>query len=638
MSKKQEIALNDSQTSEPFSEEQIEPIDTIKEVLDERDFIQPLQEVQDKSLDPDEPQNSVESEGPAEQEIELSLDGFDFSIDKDPTKSEKEISFRDDDAMTDEEPERSDPTRDMPDECADPVEDDAGSEESDKGDEELAVKDDSEIMIAKHQTGAEEEGQGPEAPPNAVLSDKDSHPKEKVQTGVSDKNIENDFVRLEDSDCSTPEKATAQKTKTEPPPAKSKQKGPSKKPADKSGPPGAANGPSMINKMISFAAVVLIVAGFIFYNNPALIGLKKVSEPTPPPVRNAVQAAQPAAMQAVITPPPPGRQDNIMAKLEEATDLRNQLLEKKEEIDRLNLYYRNGIAELEENIYQEAQKEGISSFEQARKNKRIELNMRTIQRRRAYIGELEKPADWVGRGSEELLYLIRKAQLDMELIDIAGGIDMNRHKRHISAAIHRYRASADKLAINLQNDKLTPFEKIWQQANAKKNTTGQISLTAKDEQIAGEICSGNFGRISELTRISFNTARCLSRMKGSELFLNGVTQLVPNAAKELFQWQGNWVCLNGVKKLSPAVAQYLFKWGGNWISLNGLTEFQPELALYLLKWGGQQLELTGLKYNNTDAEQKTLKYLALWETTGGKLFVSDDIRKEMGRIMVSQLR
>jgi hypothetical protein len=218
---------------------------------------------------------------------------------------------------------------------------------------------------------------------------------------------------------------------------------------------------------------------------------------------------------------------------------------------------------------------------------------------------------------------------------------MNKHKRHISAALQQYRPSADKLAVNLREDKITPLETIWQQASSKKSkksTSEQISMNTKDEQIATEICSGNLKRIAELTRISADTARCLSRMKGSELFLNAVTQLLPDAAQELFQWQGHWICLNGVKDLSPAAAKYLFKWKGNWISLNGLAEFRPELAEHLLKWEGQQLELMGLKYNKSEAEQKTLKFLALWETTGGKLFVPDEIRKEMGRIVVSQLR
>ena len=122
-------------------------------------------------------------------------------------------------------------------------------------------------------------------------------------------------------------------------------------------------------------------------------------------------------------------------------------------------------------------------------------------------------------------------------------------------------------------------------------------------------------------------------MKGSNLFLNGLTQLSPEDAKYLFQWQGNWICMNSIKEISPAVARYLFKWNGNWISLNGLTEFPPELAVYLMEWKGNQLELMGLKYDTSKSDRNALKHLALWETMGGKLFVSEGVRKEMARVM-----
>ena len=38
--------------------------------------------------------------------------------------------------------------------------------------------------------------------------------------------------------------------------------------------------------------------------------------------------------------------------------------------------------------------------------------------------------------------------------------------------------------------------------------------------------------------------------------------------------------------------------------------------------------------NKKNADQKTLKYLALWEAMGGKLFISDDVRKEIERAMM----
>ena len=618
MAKEKEIDIIDEGSEYP-PEEQIQRIDTIREVLDERDFITPLNKFENEIMDPAEPNDSGGSESSAELEIELTLDGDNFPMDNDQTNTEKKSVF-DDDRAGAEEP--NDPADDMPDANENPVEDDMEFDGADPDEEKFSAKD-SEILTAGDQADADEEDQKLEAlpDPEADLPDKNSKSKiEKVQSGKSGKNVENNFLTLDENDAdinptevkklkpkesltSKPdknksEKSAAKNSKIEIPPAKRRQKESPKKPAVESAVPNTVKRPSMINKMIGFTLAAVVVAGFIFYNNPALIGFKKVSESTPAPVGEAVQSAQPVAAPIVKAPPPLGPHDKLTAKLEEAADLRNQLLGKKEEIDRLDLYYRNGIAELEQAINHEVQKNGVSSFEQAMKNKRIELNLRTIQRRRAYIQGLEKPSMWVDRGSEELLYLMRKARLDLELIDVAGGIDINKHNRHLSAAINQYRPSTDKLAINLQDEKLAPLETIWQQANNKRNitksTNEQISLNTKNEQIAAEICSGNFERISELTSISAETAKCLSRMRGSELFLNAVTQVPPEAAKELFQWQGNWICLNGVKALTPAVAKYLFKWGGNWISLNGLTEFQPELAVYLLKWEGQQLELMGL--------------------------------------------
>jgi len=391
--------------------------------------------------------------------------------------------------------------------------------------------------------------------------------------------------------------------------------------------------PSPTQLTIGLTSLVLFIAGAAIYANPSLIGFKrevppaprKATEPTPPvqTVQKKVESAKPLSKSEIY-----------LTKIKKAGLLRDELLEKKEEIYQLNLHYQNGIADLVEQINRESQKEGITSYTEALKNKRIELNLRTIQRRRSYIHGLEKPTRWIKQASEELLYLNRKAEFDLQLIDIADGIDMDRHMRHIGAAIQKYRPSAEKLAVHRENTDLQSLETIWGQIKNQKMKTGKALLNVTDEEITKEICSGNYERIAELTGMSAATAQCLSKMNGSDLFLNGLTTLSPAAAKYLFQWRGSWICINGIKELPQAVAQYLFKWEGNWISLNGLIEFPPELATYLMDWEGKQLELMGLQYNKKNADQKALKYLALWETMGGKLFISDDVRKEIERVMM----
>jgi hypothetical protein len=111
---------------------------------------------------------------------------------------------------------------------------------------------------------------------------------------------------------------------------------------------------------------------------------------------------------------------------------------------------------------------------EALKNRRIELNLRTIQRRRSYIHGLEKPARWIKQGSEELLYLKRKAEFDLQLIDIAGGIDMDRHMRHIGAAIQKYRPSAEKLAADRENtDLAAPRNNLGKNKKEEKENRDQ---------------------------------------------------------------------------------------------------------------------------------------------------------------------
>ena len=385
-------------------------------------------------------------------------------------------------------------------------------------------------------------------------------------------------------------------------------------------------------KIIVSTLIIFMVTGAGIYSKPGLLGRKEKPE-------NAITATaeinKPVKQTEIQTSKPasPGKNDRYLSKIEEIDRLRDVLLAKKEEIYRLELYYRNGIAELMDQIYREMRDADISTYVQALANKRIELNLRTIQRRMVYIQELEKPDQWAHNGSEELLFLKRKALLDLQMTDIAGGIDLDRHMRYMNAALQKYQPNADRLAVDPPPAALTPLESIWLQILDQQAKNVQTPVGQADEIIIAEICSGNYGRIAELTAITPQAAKCLSQVNGSELFLSGLTKLSPQEAKYLFKWQGNWICLNSIKKLSPAVARYLFKWEGNWISLNGLTELPPELALYLAEWKGNQLELMGLNYENSKPNKRTLKYLTRWETLGGKLFVPEDVRKEMARVM-----
>jgi hypothetical protein len=320
------------------------------------------------------------------------------------------------------------------------------------------------------------------------------------------------------------------------------------------------------------------------------------------------------------------------AKIDEITALRDSLLLKQREVMRLKKQYRDGIEELEKEIWDELQKGEITTFLQAMEDSAIVFTLKTIQRRQAYVQQLESPSSWIHKACEELLYLKRRTMLDIEVAEIAGGIDLNRNVGLIDAAVRKYQPTADKLALDMRDAQLEPLASIWKRIQNKTQQYASVRAHSKNQIISEQICTGNFSRLSELSEISAQTASCITGMRGSDLFLNSLTEISPAAARRLFQWKGAWICLNGVRALSPRTARYLFQWDGNWISLNGLTEFPAEIGEKLLQWDGHQLELMGLQYLENFPSRIALEYLARWEHAGGKLFVPEAVRKKLDEI------
>ncbi len=320
------------------------------------------------------------------------------------------------------------------------------------------------------------------------------------------------------------------------------------------------------------------------------------------------------------------------SKLREAAALRESILMKQQEIQRLKIHYAEGIEKLENDILVEILDYNLINYEQALEYKRVELGLQSIQRRQAYIQKLDDPMKWLELGGEELLYLKRKAAFDLQLIEIAGSIDMNMHMRHINAAIQKYRLTADNLAIDPEEAEMESLRKIWQRLSLKTKKNPFLRADLNNWYIQQEICSGNLSRIGELSKITTETARCMSEIETADLFLNNITELSPSVTKYLCRWDGKWLCLNGVNAISPSVAEYLFQWKGEWISLNGLSEFPPDRAKHLVQWQGKQLELMGLQDNIKKTDRQTLTYLVEWEKAGGRLYVPQHIRNMMDQL------
>jgi hypothetical protein len=379
-------------------------------------------------------------------------------------------------------------------------------------------------------------------------------------------------------------------------------------------------------------AVIMVVAVFlgvfIFDNKSNIKSAKKTKSKETAKV--FLSKASQKKTKPTIQPDDPNY--IYYAKIDEISTLRNTLLQKKEEISELKKHYQSSIEELEKEILDELRHSTIVTFLKAIENLRIEFGLRTIQRRLAYIRQLDRPAEWVFQASEDLLYIKRKALIDIQVAKVASGIDMNTHVRHMNTALNKYRPTADKLAIDMTDAQPQSLESLWQRIQNKSLEHSPQLAHSKNQIISEQICTGNFSRLAELSEISVDSAKCIVEMQGSDLFLNGLTEISPSTARQLFEWKGNWICLNGFRALSPRVAAYLFEWEGSWISLNGLTDFPPEIGNMLLKWGGNQLELMGLRYTDDSSGKIGIKYLAQWERSGGKLFVPKTIRKKIDKI------
>jgi hypothetical protein len=384
---------------------------------------------------------------------------------------------------------------------------------------------------------------------------------------------------------------------------------------------------SVLKVAVSAIVIVAAFSGFFLFDNKSKV---KATSQQALSTSKKTKISPSRHKKTEISKPATSKISSIYnAKIEEITALRDRLLLKQEEIMRLKKRYQDGVEELENEISDELQKKESNTFLQAMDDKAIAFTLRTIQRRQAYVQQLEGPAKWIHLACEELLYIKRRTLMDLQVAEIAAGIDMNKHVRLINAAVRKYQPTADKLAPDMTNAQLEPLETIWNRIQDKIQLYASVRAHSQNQIISDQICTGNFKRLNELSEISAETAKCITEMQASDLFLNRLAEISPAAARQLFQWKGSWVCLNGVRALSPRAAHYLFQWDGNWISLNGLTEFPAEIGETLLHWNGRQLELMGLQYSEDYPASIALEYLARWERDGGKLFVPQIIRKKI---------
>ncbi len=318
------------------------------------------------------------------------------------------------------------------------------------------------------------------------------------------------------------------------------------------------------------------------------------------------------AVEAIRTP--------LASLKDDITTARQQVIRKLEEVKDLKSYYEKGIAEDQDTIRRALATSGIATFKEAQQHSQIELQLRTIQRRRRYTAKLEIPISQLTSASEELLFLKRKTDMFETLSRGLSGLALPEFSQEVSTIIGNLLELSNGLDIDQVQVQAPDLESIWKDLQASKpdQPASRVPIDdVQDRNIGEEICKGNFERKYLLTALDVDTAKCLSNWPGKDLYLNALTQISPSAAEALSQWPGEWLSLNGLEALTPETAKYLSQWKGKRLSLNGLKRLSKSATRYLSEWKGEQLEMVGLES------------IGRWENYGTRLYLSEKLRRKL---------
>jgi hypothetical protein len=323
----------------------------------------------------------------------------------------------------------------------------------------------------------------------------------------------------------------------------------------------------------------------------------------------------------------PEDSNGLGAKLREVDELRQLLQSKKHEVLKIKQEYQYGIFELEDEARRLLKQARIDSLVLARKNGEIELLLQNIQRRQIFSETLERSMQGLDAAGEELLYLKRRASIDLLVAALADGLDMQRHLSELDQALQKFQPTASRLAVDPRSIAPPSVDVVAKRLMEQAKLMGVTPNDDRNQEIVEEVCSGNVMRAGELSKLSLKGARCLAESTAKQLFLNRLTEISPLVAQKLAEWPGEWLSLNGLSRLDADVAARLFAWQGSWISLNGLRELSVEAGKRMAGWNGHQLELMGLHH------LMGIGHLAQWEAAGGRLFVPESLRPTIGPVV-----
>jgi hypothetical protein len=368
--------------------------------------------------------------------------------------------------------------------------------------------------------------------------------------------------------------------------------------------PPAVTQPAPGRKRKALAALALLILGvaaslYLYRSYPA--AMPDMPAGAGGGVSEPFASAGPSTPAAMHTEGQP-ESSAVQRAAERLARLRAQLIDRQQAFERLREDYQAGVEAEVQKIMARLRQGGNDglTFQSAAADVRISLGLVAIQRRQAYISTLEMPIHNLARNSEELLYLLRKADLLALLAPKTADLDIDGFIRQADAVIEAHQSALAELGRHFEVAAPPDLESIWRRVETRlaaipaAGAQPPLLLQGRDAVIAEEICRGDFSRTNQLTALSPQVARCLTAWSGKDLFLNALTDLSPQAARQLAAWEGTWLGLNGLRELTPETALYLAQWNGRRLSLNGLDRLSPPVVAIFSQWPGDQIELINL--------------------------------------------
>lgn len=175
------------------------------------------------------------------------------------------------------------------------------------------------------------------------------------------------------------------------------------------------------------------------------------------------------APKVEVSPPQVNPMEALQAKICEVVALKNTLLKKREEMQKVRCEYEKEIEELKNEITQEQAINKVDDFSQAMKNKRIRNNLTLIQRHLAYINKITKLENSLSQGIEELLFLERKTRADIKIVRLLDNKDELVKK--INGSLSNYANSSSRFVLDAKGLNFTPLKKIWQEIVPEQEQT-----------------------------------------------------------------------------------------------------------------------------------------------------------------------